>query len=197
MARSVSPANRQQYQPKLEIQASPIEAKKAPAKRASVDLNLSDDASLPPAKKAATEEDGARALEADKDDNDIYPLPVKKPAAHSPKTKTTAAKEQVVLLDNSDDETLPTPKKKAAPAKAKPARGARTTRAPAKSYKLELPSDVKDNSFMVDDGDEEDEANPPLPRKKRRTKPRRECLSWPADLEGTRAWRAAAKPKLR
>lgn len=37
-----------------------------------------------------------------------------------------------------------------------PAPKARAARAPAKSYKLELPSDVEDDSFMVDDDDEED-----------------------------------------
>ncbi|GAA5946881.1 hypothetical protein JCM3775_000936 [Rhodotorula graminis] len=161
-------------------------AKKAPAKRASVDLDLSDDdASSPPAKKAATgaarkpavKKKATPALDVDEDDDDIYSLPVKKPTAHSPKAKKTAAKKQVVALDDSDDEPLPAPKKKAAPAKAKPApkkaavesddevsdvapapkaRAARTARAPAKSYKLELPSDVEDDSFMVDDDEEED-----------------------------------------
>ena len=47
----------------------------------------------------------------------------------------------------------------AAPARAAPApkaRAARSTRAPAKSYKLEVPSDLDEDSFMVDDDDEDD-----------------------------------------
>ncbi|BGP42027.1 DNA topoisomerase 2 [Rhodotorula kratochvilovae] len=169
-------------------------AKKTPAKRTSVDLELSDDdedASPPPAKKAATGAGRKPAakkktvVDDDEDDlEDLYALPAKKPTAHSPpKAKKTAAKKKVVDLSDSDEEPSPPPKKKTAATKAKPkakkvvesesdaemsdaaparaapapkARAARSTRAPAKSYKLEMPSDLDEDSFMVDDDDEDD-----------------------------------------
>ncbi|GAA5821381.1 hypothetical protein JCM3770_000346, partial [Rhodotorula araucariae] len=134
----------------------------------------------PAAKKKAVVDDDDDDLE------DLYALPAKKPTAHSPKAKKPAAKKRVVNLSDSDEEPAAAapPKKKAAAPKAKPkakktvvdsesdaemsdaaparatpapaARVARTTRAPAKSYKLEVPSDLDEESFMVDDDDEDD-----------------------------------------
>ncbi|GAA6010563.1 hypothetical protein JCM10207_007741 [Rhodosporidiobolus poonsookiae] len=119
--------------------------------------------------------DNLRGYFEEEDDlDDLYALPSKKPAAHSPKGKKPAAKASKVVDIDSEDDAPPKPAKKkaaAAPAKAKPkaskakkaadseddddealspapapkARAARTTRAPAKSYKVEAPSDDEDS----------------------------------------------------
>ncbi|GAA5989920.1 hypothetical protein JCM11641_002811 [Rhodosporidiobolus odoratus] len=127
--------------------------------------------------------------EAEDDElDDIYALPAKKPSAPSPKAKAASKsdKQAVVELDSEEEANIPAVKKKkpVAATKAKPkgktakkapipdeedlemseapapkARASRTTRAPAKSYKIDPLSEEEDaeESFLVDDNSEEDD----------------------------------------
>ncbi|BGP57010.1 DNA topoisomerase 2 [Rhodotorula sphaerocarpa] len=164
-------------------------AKAPAKRKPSVDLDLSDaeEPSPPPKKaKAAPKKAPAKKIavsdDEDADFDDLYALPAKKPAPHSPKAKKAPAKAKAKAIElDSDDEPVAAPKKKAAAPKAKPAkkairvdsdldfddspapepkaRSARSTRAPAKSYRIELGSDLEaDDSFQVHDEDDEDDA---------------------------------------
>lgn len=66
------------------------------------------------------------------------------------------AKKKAAPVDSDVDfDDSPAPTAKAAPK----ARAARTTRAPAKSYKLDLGSDLEaDDSFQIQDEDDEEDA---------------------------------------
>ncbi|GAA6023335.1 hypothetical protein JCM10207_005750, partial [Rhodosporidiobolus poonsookiae] len=161
-------------------------AKPAPAKRKAVELSDDDEPSPPAKKKAPAKKAAKPAVESEEEDDldDLYALPSKKPAAHSPKGKKPAAKASKVVDVDSEDDAPPKPAKKkaaAAPAEAKP-KASKAKKAadseddappkPAKKKAAAAPAEAKPKASKAkkaaDSEDDDDEALSPAPAPKAR-----------------------------
>lgn len=125
----------------------------AKAKAKSVDLDDSDDSDVaPPKKKAPAKAKAVRLVPVSRlADRSLTGLA----RAQAPAKKAAAPKKKKASSDDDDDLDL-----SMSDAPAPKARAARSTRAPAKSYQLDLGSDFEgDNSFQIsDDGHSEEDA---------------------------------------